>query len=148
MPDLKGRLSDRQRRFIAAYVADPNATAAAEAAGYATPRTRAQKLLAQAPIAAAIAEARDKAAKKAEVDAEWVLKRLKANAVGALRDKDRAAANGALKLLGESLGMFAKKVEHSGPGGGEIAHSVTVNVTRRFVHAQMGELTAGVHGDN
>ena len=68
----------RQHRFVQEYLKDANAKQAAVRAGY-SPRTAhscGPRLLANAAVIAALAEARERGAKKAQVDAAWVLERL------------------------------------------------------------------------
>ena len=67
-------LTDKQRKFVAEYLVDMNATRAAEAVGY-HPKMAA-KLVAKSSIAAAIAEAMDNRIAETKVDANYVLKRL------------------------------------------------------------------------
>ena len=46
------------------------------------------------------------AAERVGVDEEWVLRKLRMNAVMAMRAGDRAAANRSIELIGKHLGMF------------------------------------------
>jgi hypothetical protein len=57
----------------------------------------------------AIDKAVANAAERVGVDEEWVLRKLRTNAVMAMRAGDRAAANRALELLGRHLGLFVDK---------------------------------------
>ncbi len=68
-PELAG-LSERRKRFVLAYAACANASAAAEAAGYAHPGVEGCRLLKDAKVAAAIAkiEQRETAAAIARID--------------------------------------------------------------------------------
>jgi len=74
----KGRLSHRQRRFIAEYQIDGNATQAAIRAGYSsrTARQIAAENLSKPSIAAAIQEHRAKLLAKVELDAERVMREI------------------------------------------------------------------------
>jgi hypothetical protein len=46
------------------------------------------------------------AAERVGLDEEWVLRKLRMNAVMAMRAGDRAAANRSIELIGKHLGMF------------------------------------------
>jgi hypothetical protein len=49
------------------------------------------------------------AAERVGVDEEWVLRKLRMNAVMAMRAGDRAAANRSIELIGKHLGMFIER---------------------------------------
>jgi hypothetical protein len=68
---------------------------------------RIDELVAQKSAAASLAELT--AAEKAGVDAFWVMRTLRRNAVMAARAGDRAASNRAAELIGKHLGMFFDK---------------------------------------
>lgn len=71
-------MTPKQKRFVEEYLIDLNATQAAIRAGYA-PRSAAvtgARLLTNAKIAAAIAEAQAKRSERTKIDADWVLNRL------------------------------------------------------------------------
>jgi hypothetical protein len=68
---------------------------------------RAWDEVAQKSAAASLAE--PTAAEKAGVDAFWVIRTLRRNAVMAARAGDRAASNRAAELIGKHLGMFIDK---------------------------------------
>ena len=87
---------------------DKNATQAAVRAGY-SPKTAyniGSENLAKPEIAAALDEAKAEQTERTQVDADWVLGKLKENALAAMADGDRAPANRALELLGRHQGMF------------------------------------------
>lgn len=73
-----GRLTDKQAMFVAEYLIDLNATQAAIRAGYSkhTAMQQGARLLLNVEVAAAIQAAMDARAKRTEIDADWVLKRL------------------------------------------------------------------------
>ncbi len=54
----------------------------------------------------AIDKALVSAAERVGVDEKWVLRKLRVNAVMAMRAGDRAAANRSIELIGKHLGMF------------------------------------------
>lgn len=68
-------LNDRQKRFIAEYIVDLNATRAAIRAGYSakTADRIGSRLLGKVEIAAAVAKAQERCAAKLEITAERVL---------------------------------------------------------------------------
>jgi hypothetical protein len=57
----------------------------------------------------AIDKALVSAAERVGVDEEWVLRKLRMNAVMAMRAGDRAAANRSIELIGRHLGMFIER---------------------------------------
>ncbi len=141
----KGELSGRQRLFVQALDSSGNATEAYIKAGYqargASARANASRLLTHANVRAALAALRAARAGKADVDAVYVLRRLKDNVERAMQavpvyddagnptgaySYDGAVANGALRLLGLHLGMFAGRHEHTGanarPVRAEVLH--------------------------
>lgn len=71
-------LTPKQQRFVEEFVVDLNATQAAIRAGYSerTANRIASVLLSKPDIAAAIAEKQAARAKRTQIDADWVLKRL------------------------------------------------------------------------
>ena len=66
-------LTVRQRDFVLAYLADPNATGAARIAGYKQPHVQGPRLLDNVRVEEAIAEGRRQIESKAMLDAEGVL---------------------------------------------------------------------------
>lgn len=125
-------LNPRQARFVAEYVKTGNATQAYLDAGYQCSRSTAEKvasrLLRHAGVAAAVARARETAAKAAECNAEWVLRKLREVAERCMTAEpvlDRegnptgeytfnaAGANRALELIGKQQGMFVDRVRIS-----------------------------------
>jgi phage terminase small subunit len=130
-------LTPKQERFCQEYLLDLNATQAAIRAGYSakTANEQGARLLAKASVAARVSEMQTERAKRIEVTQDYVLRRLVDNVERAMqaepvRDREGnetgeyvyqgAVANGSLKMLGEHLGMFRQRVEHSGPDGGPI----------------------------
>lgn len=126
-------LNERQRLFVREYLVDLNGTQAAIRAGYSPKRAAeiAYENLRKPQIEAAIAEAHKAREKRVELDADWVLSRLKLNVERAMQETqatnregepvgdfeyDGAVANKALELLGKHLALFVDKVqtEHSG----------------------------------
>lgn len=82
------KLSERQARFVEAYLLDPNATQAAIAAGYSekTAHVQGPRLLDNVVVQDALTEARKDRAQKTGIDAAWVLRRLAEEAEADLGD--------------------------------------------------------------
>lgn len=124
-------LTPKQQRFVEEYLIDLNATQAAIRAGY-SPKgatVRGAELLANRNVAAAVEAAKSKRSERTGVTQDWVIGKLVENVNRAMQAEpvcdgkgnetgeyqyEGAVANGALKLLGEHLGMFKQKIEHSG----------------------------------
>lgn len=119
-------LTPKQERFVAEYLIDLNATQAAARAGYSAKTSNEQgaRLLANASVSKAVADAMQKRAVRLERNADDVLRDIQAvklDAVQMITDRDgnrvmadRPAALKALELEGKHYKMFTDKVEHSG----------------------------------
>lgn len=85
---MTGKLTEKQRRFVEAYLLDPNATRAAIAAGYSekTAHSQGPRLLENVEVQAALDAARQKREEKTGVDAAWVLERLALEATADIAD--------------------------------------------------------------
>jgi phage terminase small subunit len=149
-------LNPRQRKFVEHFLANGNASRAYAVAGYrsrgAAARASAAKLLTNANIRAAIDEANRKAATQAEVNAAWVIQRLKEEALREGEGASHPARIRAVELLGKLLGMFTDKQELSGPGGKPIEHDHRLTsrideLTNAFVAAARREEAGAVPGD-
>lgn len=81
-------MTPKQEAFVREYLKDLNATQAAIRAGYSerTANEQGARLLANVSVRSAIAAAQQKRAEKAEIDAEWVLKRLHQDATADIAD--------------------------------------------------------------
>ena len=130
-------LTPKQQAFVEQYLVDRNGTQAAIRAGYApkAAQEQASRLLSNAMVAAAIAEAGKKASAKVELDVEWVLRGIKENYERAMqaepvRDREGnptgeyqyagAVANKALEMAGRYNAMFKDKTEHTVTGTGSL----------------------------
>ena len=114
---VKSELNQRQRSFVANYLAHGVAQRAALEAGYSprTARGAAHRLLANVGIAAAIARGRARAADRAEVTLEECIRGLHAEALRQGEGTSQAARVRAWEVLGKHLGLRTKvEVEHSG----------------------------------
>jgi phage terminase small subunit len=133
-------LTPKQQAFVAEYLCDLNATQAAIRAGYSakTADRIGPELLGKTCVREAIAEAKAARAERVEITADYVLRNLTEVVERCLQrapvmtmvggaamqeiDKqgrhvwkfDAKGANGALNLLGQHLGLYTKKLEHSG----------------------------------
>jgi phage terminase small subunit len=111
------RMTPKQKRFIAEYSIDLNATRAAIRAGY-SKRSAAQigeRLLRNVEISTAVQKANDKILTKAELTAEEVIQRIWDNVKRCEDPNDYQpfAVFKGLELLGKHLGLFTNKIEHS-----------------------------------
>ena len=119
--------------FCREYLIDLNATQAAIRAGYSerTAKSQGSRLLTNANVLARIKELKDKRADELELDAYWVLKRLKDisdrsmqmepvmqfdPALGEMVETgefqfDSNGANRATELIGKHIGMFDPKLQ-------------------------------------
>lgn len=126
------KLNAKQEMFCKEYLIDLNATQAAIRAGYSerTARVTASKLLTKANILARVKELKEKRADELELDAYWVLKRLKDISDRAMQAEpvmefdytenklvetgeyqfDSTGANKATELIGKHIGMFDPKL--------------------------------------
>ena len=147
-------LTEKQARFVAEYLVDLNASAAARRAGYSAKNSDniASELLGKTQVREAIAAAMDERSKRVEIDADYVLKNLvevvercmqrapvmhKGEQVvddegNSLWLFDGKVAVRALELLGKHKGMFTDKIQQevSGPNGGPIDNQLTIKLVR------------------
>jgi phage terminase small subunit len=130
-------LSEKQKAFVQEYLVDLNATQAATRAGY-SPKTaneQSVQLMKLPTIKRAIMEAIKERSDRVQLDADWVLARLKlisdrcCQEIPVLDSNgkptgefkfDSAGANRATELIGKHLAMFTDKLEHTGADGGPI----------------------------
>ena len=114
-------LTPKQQRFVEEYLVDLNASAAYQRAGYTARGNAAEadasRLLRNAKVAAAIAAAKAQRSKRTELTADWVVDRLRTEALREDEDSSHGARVQALKTLAQHLGMLVQKVEHSGSVG-------------------------------
>lgn len=111
----KQNLSERQRRFVEAYMGEAGgvATRAAEIAGYAHPHVQGARLLANDRIAAAIAERQDNdpaVATRQERQAFWTR---------VMRGEQTITINGAEKILPVEMKDRLRASELLGKTGGD-----------------------------
>jgi phage terminase small subunit len=145
------KLTDKQEAFIREYMIDLNATQAYLRAGYkvkeSTARANGSRLLTNANVLARIQELQAERAKKLELDADWVLRRLKEISDKCMQAEpvvvfdydsksmvetgeyqfDSTGANKSTELIGKHLGMFKERIEHSGETGVRIINDIPRN---------------------
>jgi hypothetical protein len=113
---IKGEpeLTPRQRRFVAEYLLDLNATAAARRAGYSAKNADkiGPALLGKTRVAAAIQTAKQARSARTELSADYVVRRLMAEAELQGPGASHAARVRSLELLGKHVGMFPDRHEH------------------------------------
>ena len=130
------KLEPKQESFCAEYMIDLNATQAAIRAGYSKNSARqiGSENLSKPAIADRIAELQAERGAKTELDAEWVLERLKRIYDRCMQEEpvkdadgptgefkfEHSGANRSLELIGKHLAMFTEKRELSGADGGPL----------------------------
>jgi phage terminase small subunit len=136
-------LSDKQQRFVDEYLIDLNATQAAIRARYAANSAKVTgcRLLTNANVGAAIKQAQIDRANRTQIDADWVLIRLVAEAEADLADL--FTADGRLKAVGEwpliwRQGLVAGiDAEVKTAGGKEIAEVHKVRLSDRIKRIEL-----------
>lgn len=130
-------LSEKQKRFVAEYLIDLNATQAAIRAGYSakTARSVGSENLTKPDIAAAIAKAQARVAEKADWTAADRLQALK-TIFDSHAEKDARVAISAIAEANKMQGSYApQKREHTGPNGGPIQTVDLTNATEDQLNA-------------
>lgn len=125
------KLTSKEELFVREYLVDLNATGAAVRAGYSqrTARQISSRLLTKQHVQAALKCAMEARRKRLELDADWILERLKMNVERSLQAipvvgsdgtptgefrYEGAVANQALKLIGDHIGFFKSSPEEAG----------------------------------
>lgn len=112
---MNDKLTTKQRLFVEAYLADPNATKAALAAGY-SPKTAYS--IGQANLKKVeIQDALGKRVESAIITADEILTDVKTIAKSAERDGDKLKA---YEMLGKYLKLWTDKQEITGKDGGPL----------------------------
>jgi phage terminase small subunit len=127
-------MNAKRQRFVEEYLKDLNAKQAAIRAGYSpkTAEVNGPRLLSFAEVQAAVEVAKAERAKRMQIDADWVIRKLVKNFRRAMQESevlDRdgkptgefryegAVANRALELIGKHFGAFPEKVHLTGKDG-------------------------------
>ena len=149
-------LTPKQQRFVEEYLIDLNATQAAIRAGYSerTAQEQSSRLLSNVMVQDAVQKAQKKVSERTEITQDYVLSNIQKVIERCMQQEAVQARDGSpllvegpegdlaclfefketgalkgLELLGKHLGMFKDKIEHTGPGGDDIA----VTITRRVI---------------
>jgi phage terminase small subunit len=127
------KLTERQRRFVEQYLVEPNATAAARAAGYAHPEQAGYALLRNIQVSRAIEAVTGEATRAAiacrDERLEILTTIVRGECAGA-KPKDRInAANVMSRMNGEQV----FNAQLSGPGGGPIQAQLSALSTEELV---------------
>lgn len=109
-------LTEKQKRFVAEYLIDFNATQAAVRAGYSpkTAKSVGSENLTKPDIAAEIAKAQSKAAKKAEITVQSLADELEEARAIALKEKQSSAAVSATMGKAKLFGLGVENRRLSG----------------------------------
>ena len=113
LTSMQALANDSQRRFVAEFLVDCNATQAAIRAGYSavTAASQASRLLRDVKIQKALNVVRDRLAERIEQSIEGVLQELIENVAEARAAGQYSSAVRGLGLIGKHLGMFDKQRE-------------------------------------
>jgi phage terminase small subunit len=113
--NIKTKLNPKQLLFLQTYLKIGNATKAMQLAGYKTkyPNKIAGRLLENPLIKSAVGKSRQESLAKTQVDFEWVINRLKENALKAINDNNVDASTRALAEINKMLGNYAPEKTQS-----------------------------------
>ena len=106
------RLVPQRRRFVEEFLIDLNGTQAAIRAGYSKKgaHTEGSRLLRNAAVAEAVKWGMAVMSERSHLSQAWVREALKGNVRRAWDKGDVQAANRALQLLGQSIGMYSESL--------------------------------------
>jgi phage terminase small subunit len=108
--DTVAELNDKQKRFVAEYIIDLNATQAAIRAGYSpqTAYSQGQRLLKNVEVQEYVEKAKQKLIVRSDITIERVLRELAS--IGLDNEKERTTDRlKALELIGKHLGMYTDR---------------------------------------
>ena len=146
MTMTESKLTARQAAFVAEYMIDLNAAAAARRAGYSarTAEAQASRLLANVKISAAIAEAQAARAKRTEITADRVLKEIGLIAFAPIGDKDVRSfdKHAALVTLGKHLGLFTENARLELSGGVTFNYAARAEECRTEIARRLERIAA------
>lgn len=117
-------MTPKQEAFVREYLLDLNATQAYIRAGYKVTeevaRRNGHRLLTNADVARAIADAQEKRAEESGLSARYVLESIQRVAESAERENKLSEALKGFELLGKHLGIFVEKRELTGKDGKDL----------------------------
>ena len=122
---MSNKLTTKQRLFVEAYLANPNATDAARKAGYKGNDKTLSVVGAENLAKPCIAEQLKVRVEEAIVTADEVLTNVKILAQSAERDGDKLKA---WEMLGKFLKLWTDKQEITGKDGGPMENKVIVEI--------------------
>lgn len=140
-------MTDRQRRFVEAYLENPNATSAATRAGFSarTASSAAQRLLKNVQVAAAIAAGQAARAAAAGLTAAEVLEELRLIGFADMRDYVRFDPHGAIAFdwshMPASATRAVSEVSQEEITKGKGKHARVIRKTRFKLHSKPAALT-------
>lgn len=110
------KLQPLQARFVEEYLIDLNASDAAKRAGYShkTAYNQGSRLCRRHKISSLVSLATEIRSRRTQTTQDWVLLQLREQYTKADEEKARSAANRALELIGQHLGMFGKGKDEGG----------------------------------
>lgn len=132
-------LTEKQKRFVAEYLIDLNATQAAIRAGY-SPKTaneQGARLLANASVRQLVADGAQKRIRKAEVTAQDVIEGLYLEATREGEGSSHGARVSAWGLLGKYHKLFTDKIE------ADISGDITVTDAKSKLQHIVSRLASG-----
>jgi phage terminase small subunit len=127
MPRTNATLSPKEVLFVAEWLVDKNASAAAVRAGYSpkSAKRTAFELLRKPRVMDAVRQALEDQQIRTLITADQVLKDIHRVATKAEAEKEYTAALKGLELIGKHYKLFTEKHEHGGIGGGALVLQVT-----------------------
>jgi hypothetical protein len=133
-------LLERQQRFVEFYFLNPNRVEAYQKAGYKahghSAEVAADRLLKKPAVQEALAKLREERSRQVKLSGQDVIERLWEEATRQGEGSSPTARVRALQLLGMHFGLFARRVEVSGPNGQPI------RVTRPLSDADLEQIVA------
>ncbi len=145
---MKGHreLTPKQKRFIEEYQVDLNSSAAARRAGYSTKTAEwiGPQLLGKSHVSEAIQKALEERRERVQIDADYVLARLKEEGEFTGEGSSHSARVRALELLGKHVGLFPLRgnLSFSLDGQLDVNHATMIEgrrIARRLILEEVRE---------
>jgi hypothetical protein len=137
---LRMGLLDRQQRFVECFFLNPNRVEAYQKAGYRahghSAEVSADRLLKKPAVQEALAKLREERGRQVQLSGRDVIERLWEESQYRGPGNSHAARVRALHLLGIHFGLFARRVEVSGPG------DKPIRVTRELSDTELNAILA------